>query len=683
MQKRFRGLNPLFLVFIGALLLTGSSFAQENEFTIPMRFEIVGDGVDLGPLELDFDLEAQNSLRMGDILINSKTVEVQIGTVNDLSPALLPYMTEEEREDAYLVMRWPEPLLTEGVVEAISQSGRVLWKAQLTKQEMHRWKDFQSELRDRVGDKMRRSEVDAIPMMNATWAFKSFLRNNADFVNTTDPFRFCLTQNREDGQSRLCLPYMEFLRKDRRISLQKTPEPVKPARIILNQKQSALKIRQAVKPGSTIQFLADLSEGHIYEFTTKPPQINIEELVRQSPNLVKVVGYGQVPSQAHLVLNPKKKNFLIESIGWDQTIGDFREFWETKMAEDNPTLYFRGDAGGMFRQDFKIKRLPREEIRPWLHRRTLPGTYVDGKSLYGIKSAKTQIASTEQFVEMKGAGPDEFKWNFLANNRGEMNESRLIIRDGKETFKAYAELFKGFPGEVGFRVPLILGTGGNFLVAGEIAGNYWLDSLGGWQNYYLSNQRWGFGAKLMQTLTNQKLMSRSNDNPDFNKEYSSALRTFALDLKYRLTPGLWNRDETFGLILGFNKADYDFFNASMIGTGAFWARSMPKVFDDLINKFPFMRYPKFVDMEFIYYLSALNKDVATLRQGGGSIGNWALNFHGKVHWKKSFFGEAGFGMKSLDYLFLNKADTGGTFETERYGYRFFAVYSTVGLGYQF
>lgn len=680
MMKRFWAFGPIILFSLISWLWPVTGTAQENEFTEPMRFSVIGEGVELAPLEIDYDLEAQNSLRFGDILINSKTLEVQLGLVEDLSPALMPFLTEEERADSYLTLRWPEALITEGVVEAISQSGRVMWKRDVPRSEIMKWKDFQTEVRERMAEKLRKGEMDAVPMLTTTWGVSSFLRNNNDFVNSTEPFRFCVTQSSSEGQTRMCMPYMEFVRVDRKWTLRKTPEPIKPARVIFNQKESPLKLRQVIKAKAFIQYLADLSEGHIFEFSTTPPKIEISELVKFKDG-VKVVGFGQVPSQSHALLNPRKKSFLTEALGWEQTIGDFREFWETKITEENPTLFFRGVSGGLFRQDFRIKRLPREEARPYLHRRTMDGSYVDGKRFYGIKATKTQVGSKESSLQM--FANDEFTWRFSAELRGDMNRSHIQVKDGKEVFRAYAEAFKGYPGEIGFRMPLILGTGGNFLAAGEFAANYWLDTVGGWNHYYLSQQRWGFGGKYLQTLTQVKIAAPG-------REFSESMKTIALDLKYRFQPGLWNRDESVGMILGYNNITYNFFKASMLGTGIFWARSMPKVFDDLFNKVPFMRYPKWVDMEFIYYVHSLESARINLKQFGqkntsGSVssGNWSLNFHGKIHWTKSFFGEGGFGMRSLDFLQTNPSDSGNNDDIGQFGFKFALVYGTFGLGYQF
>ena len=106
----------------------------------------------------------------------------------------------------------------------------------------------------------------------------------------------------------------------------------------------------------------------------------------------------------------------------------------------------------------------------------------------------------------------------------------------------------------------------------------------------------------------------------------------------------------------------------MVGGGMFWARSMPKIFDSLFNILPFMRYPKWVDMELVWYpvsLSSLQSITFT----------FALNFHGKVQWSKKWFGEAGFGIRNFSWDHL--------VQDEERAIAFAAAYGTVGLGYQF
>jgi hypothetical protein len=94
---------------------------------------------------------------------------------------------------------------------------------------------------------------------------------------------------------------------------------------------------------------------------------------------------------------------------------------------------------------------------------------------------------------------------------------------------------------------------------------------------------------------------------------------------------------------------------------------MPKVFDELLNEFRFLKYPKWVDMEFIYYTSPTDSKTRI------KFPNFALNFHGKIIWSKYIFGEAGFGVKQ--YNFDNK--------TTRLNMTFGSLYGTAGLGISF
>jgi hypothetical protein len=110
---------------------------------------------------------------------------------------------------------------------------------------------------------------------------------------------------------------------------------------------------------------------------------------------------------------------------------------------------------------------------------------------------------------------------------------------------------------------------------------------------------------------------------------------------------------------------------------------MPKVFDDILNLFPVMRYPKWVDLEFIYYLAATDPQHELLNpwnQFSGVIGtgNWALNFHGKVQWTKRIFGEAGLGVRQYD-LFKERPNQ----DPRRVRFNYSSFYGTVGLGINF
>lgn len=642
--------------------------AQDAEdYSVPLRFDVIGDGVTQLPLELDYDLTSEDELRIGDTTISAKSFQIRVGTLDEISPVAAPYAGEDLRRGVNLLLTWPRPLIPDGYLEAIGQSGRVLWQSVIPQAELQTWAEATAEIRTRMQANIKKEELDANPILGSTWIYRDFLDSARELIDSQENFRVCISRQTDQGQTRLCSAYMGLKNRNRKWVLEDVPEPKKPARIISFQKQSPLKSRRRLKGRGPVQFLAELDNGFIYEFVTRPPKIEIVELVRGDKENIKVVGFGQAPSMPHRILNPLEESFIVRTFRWQETIGDFRRFWEVDAPKDMTTLYFPGPSGGLFKQVFKITRLPREASRPYIDYRTPDSTYVNDAKIYGIRADKTKVTSKENSVEMDDDAPDHFLWYFKHEERGQMKRAHVEVQDGEQTFKAYYEMYKGYPRELSFRSSAILGSGGNLLINAEGAFNYWFEDIFGWSNATWSRQRWGIAAKYYQSLTPLKISS------------TTALMTnTTIDLKYRLRPGLWGRDESWGLMIGYNENAYDIFKPKMLGLGFFWARSMPRLFDDLMNKVPIMRYPKWVDMDFVYYPTATDSPGATLNQFPATGGNWALNFHGKVMWTKSFFGEAGFGIRNLDQ---NQEFSSGL--VRRLRFQFTSLYSTVGVGYQF
>lgn len=665
MTKRF---SAFFTLILLATLWPWQAMSQDSEvYSIPLRFSVIDDGVVQLPLELDYDLTAQSELRLGDLFIGPETFKIRVGTMDELSAIAAPYASAEERRNLMLMLQWPLPLLPEGFVEAIGQSGRAIWQAEITAADIQSWAQSNADLRLRMGSNVKKDALDLDPVLSSTWVFRDIFTKAAELVESPENFRLCISRQTPSGQSRLCSPYMSLRNKNRKWVLEVLPEPVKPARVISFQKQSPLKSRRRIKTRGAVQFLAELSNGYIYEFVTRLPRVEIVELVEGEKENMKIVGFGQAPSMTHRILNPLEESFIVRTFKWQETIGDFRRFWEVDIPRTTKEVYFPGPSGGLFKQVFNISRLPREGARPYIDYHTPDSTYVDGAKIFGVQAKETTLSSTELQVNPTGETPDTFLWNFKAEKRGELNRAHLVVQDGKQTFKTYYEMFKGYPRELSFRSSAILGSSGNILATGEVAFNYWYEDLFGWSDPTFSRHRWGSSVKYFQSLTPLKI-----------SKTSATMTNITFDLKYRFNPGLWGRDESWGAILGYNDLKYDLFKSQMVGGGVFWARSMPRLFDDLLNRLSFFRYPKWVDLEFIYYPVAMNKDVSTLNQLPSSGGNFSLNFHGKVMWKKSFFGEAGFGLRTLD---VNQ-EVDSAF-IKRLRFQFASLYGTVGLGYQF
>ena len=664
------GLNVYYLLFSCLLSFDGRAFAAINskgaknsENTIPMHFDVLGDGVDLTPVELEYDLSSEAALKMGGIELSDKTVVARLIPVKKMGTRLAQSLPGSEQRDLYLLFNWPQSLISNGNLEVISRSGRVLAsysideKGSLWRATLDRWKQHA-----RKGG-LKKDVIDSAPLFKIGFgALIDVKAINPIFFVGMESFRFCITrQSENNGLSRICTPGYQVISKDESLGLELVPRAASPARVIIQREKAALQNSMDVSKEQQLQFFAETSSGLSYEFVSEPSALNIIEMTAEpGKESGKLISYGLRPLQAYRDLARKEEDFL-DRFGFKQTIGDLREFWETSILLSTPTLYMPCPGGGVFKHTLKIKRLPSESIRPYMELRTTEGSYIDGVKIFGRAASGTQLQSKQNSVEVSKKSR-EFVWKFRAKNRGEVNKSYLLVKSGDQEFRAYHEVYKGYPRELSARLSGIISSEGKLVPMGEFAFNYWFEDLFGWTNYYIGRQRWGVSAKYFQSLMDFSLKNTSSSAAN-----SGPLTISTVDLKYRLKPGLWNRDESWGLCASYQQVSFLTFIPKFVGGGVFWARSMPKVFDDIFNLLSIFRYPKWVDAEYIMYFMPADS-ITTVN----SL-NYALNFHGKVMWTNSFFGEAGFGLKQYG------------FQDNESGRKlaFASLYGTVGLGYSF
>lgn len=652
------------LLLILPWLTSGVAFAQSDfkQFTIPLRFEVLGNGVEAPALELSYDLSAHHALRIGDLEVSPKTVFANLNWINKFDPNFTRILDNEKMSEVYLLFNWPDFLVPEGQIELIARSGRVLTKFEIDSVKIAKWKE---QLEQWAKAMTQKGLPFRSVVARSTWGQ---VLTASQLDSLVEPFKICISKSDENGFHRLCsLMYdLKSSRQGYRLTIH--PVTAAPARALVGNEIAPLKNTVEVRKEQKVQFYAEVSSGISYEFVTFPVQLNLSELVKNKDGkTATLTGWGEKPIQQYKQLNPMSENLL--AYLWSNTIGDLRQFWSTTFDLNKSEIYFQGKSGGVFRQRFIISKLPSEDIRPYLHYRTIDGTYINGADLYGQKAKNLGIRSKENKIIVEKNNID-FTWEFQAQKRGEINKSILLVKDGVNEFKAYHELYKGYPRELSGRFSGITTPEGKLAILGEFAFNYWFEDVLGWNNYWLARQRWGLSTKYFRSLI---------DIP--YAYYSGVMSVATVDLKYRFKPGLWNRDESWGAILSYQKFNWaeNRFDNSFLGAGVFWARSMPKALDEVFNLFWLMRYPKWVDVEFITYMASGEKYTKV------NFPTSALNFHGKVMWTNTFFGEAGFGVKnynfidaSIPYNSITKDKTTGL-----QSMKFATFYGTVGLGINF
>lgn len=687
------------ILYLSAVLFSFETGAQElvKEKARPVSRKItpftlfydpVKNGVILEKQQIDYDLSNENALRVGPYFLSGTDVAMYLSKEHGEVFEFDFGMEVKRRVGPMYVasFKWPADYISDGLIELQDDKGEVLWKRNVTERDMKAWADLLEEQRQNVKmskerlnriiesrkgkvtpEKIDISRPDSLNQVHARsqfgFAYKGVLELPINQI--TVPFRFCISKDQEDGRIGLCSKRYQFTREYGNYGIRPISSEVRP-RVMVNDKPVTVKgtaiFLDYVTP---IKFSALLKNGTYYEFIARPKEIHLVDIIEdKAEKKVEIVGYGDAPI-GEVEHDFYREDNLFSFLNFMPTIGDMRRFWRATVPSSNPTIYLKGDGGVPFRQSFVYRQLPSKELRMELSEKTQKATYSSSPNLMGQTSPKVKFVDNDDRIENEKSGA--FEWEFRAPQSGQMNIDDIEVVEQGQKFKASYQIFRGFPAELSGRLTGVLSSELDFIFLGEVAGQYWFEKIAGWENYYLSKLRWGTSVKYFDTL-----MAKEPDTKGF-----VGISVLNVDLKYRFNPGIWARDPTVGLILATQKVTYEFkqsdinfkSEAQMLGAGLFWARSMPAVFDNAFNLIPFLRYPKWVDVEGILY-------PLTLDSGKTSRFTLAVNFHGKIQWTPSFFGEAGFGLKNFAWDDTTIGDNGKTVGLA-------VGYGTLGLGFNF
>lgn len=655
-------------------------------------YDPVKNGILLEKQQIDYDLTNEAALRVGPYFLNGSDVAMYLTKeYGEFFEIEFGFEARRRFGPMYVTsFKWPTDYLENGLIELQDDKGEVLWKRMVMAKDIAAWKALLEEeknntkmtkerlakmMEGRKGKKTPEridiSRPDSLSPLHTRSAFGFAYRGVYELpINQiVVPFRFCLSKEVDDGRIGLCSKRYQFFREYGNYGIKSVSTNVRP-RVLVNDKPVTSKGTAVFLDYQTpIKFAALLKNGSYFEFIARPKVINLVDMVEDTADKkIEITGYGDAP------LGDVEKDFyqddyLFAFLNFMPTIGDLRKFWRITVPSANPTIYLKGVGGVPFRQSFVYRHLPSTALRLELSEKTQRATYSSTPDFIGLAQSDVKFGDNEGRVEK--TSPKSFDWEFRAPQKGQMNEDELEVTEGTQKFKASYQIFRGFPAEISARLTGVLSTDLDVIVLGEVAGQYWFEKILGWDHYYLSKLRWGMSAKYFDTI-----VAKEPDEKGF-----LGISVATVDLKYRLRPGIWARDPTVGLIFASQQVNYSFkqlvggtpeeftSKASFIGGGLFWARSMPRFFDDLFNIIPFLRYPKWVDVEGVLYPISLDP-------GQASRFTLAVNFHGKIQWTPSFFGEAGFGLKNFAWDDTTIGDNGKTVGLA-------VGYGTVGLGFNF
>lgn len=671
---------------VGVRLRGESTFEKTSPYSL--FFDPTKNNIRLDKQKIDYDVTKNSVLRLGPYFFHETMVSMQMTReVGEFSDIEFGLDVKRRLGSIYVLsFKWPVELIQSGTIEILDDKAQSLWRRQVTRADMEQWSlliaDPKSRLDNKSQIKVEEVKVDEVvgkikdklqiakpQNLSAAHKRSQFGLSHKSFFEVPitqikEPFRYCISSDQEKSRLATCSRRYSFQRIGGHYKLVPVSKSID-ARILINDKSVTAKGTAIFLDHKLpIKFSAMLSSGTYFEFVSQPKDIRVVDMVKdENNNKINIISYGDVP------MGDITESFYADTVHWGflnfmPTIGDLRKFWRSSITESAPYLYLRGEGGAPFRQSFDFEALPTTKARIHLSEETSKSTYASKVWVKGTVDPAIELSA--EGTEVKRHSPTEFSWHFPSPKKGQYNTGLLGVRENNYNWKAQYEIFRGYPAELGARLSGLLTSDMSLVLIGEVAGQYWFESLLGWDSYLFSRQRWGIAAKYLEVFlgTNEELKKFAAGN---------------IDIKYRFTPGIWGRDPTVGAMLSAMNFDYSTsdeigsltFAVPVVGGGVFWARSMPKIFDEVFNIFPFMRYPKWVDWEFIYYPLAL-------RDGQASNFMFAMNFHGKVQWTENFYGEGGFGFKNYSFEDVRSPDP--IFQAAP---EVVAAYGTVGLGFNF
>lgn len=621
---------------------TQASGAAKGKYSRPLLFAPEDNGIEFTSPQIRWNLVKGQKINLGGLIFGSSSIRLTIDQI-DREAVSRRYRTGRLSKFVTNVsFQWPSIMARTGRMTAELENGTAIWSADIDEEKRADWVSALKADSDKLFKAHYRN----------TWGLID-IDPKAAFLKSETRFRFCLAQTvTESERIRICSSLHVTSRSGDTIKIEPINENRTP-NVYIGKDAFGTRATVNFPESRKIDLRVLFANGSSVALTSRPIQVKFLDVVLDSAgeNLI-LTGKGLKPLGKVKELHAPPNHF------WSATGLGADTVWQMSIRRNIPTLRVLGAWNVPFTYLIRYDALPAERDRVFINTRTGSGTYVNGARIRVLSPQGAKLSTKETSLQQLPNAKNEFRWNFLAKDKGKNNKARITIEgsgDDKQDWVAHYQLYRGYPYEVSGRLTGIVSADMETVLIGEIAAGAWFERLFGMDSYYLSERRWGMNIRYFRALQAFAFSSGSTALSEFS--------VANLDLRYNLIPGIWNRDELFGLIASVEFAEIGGLKANLGGVGAYWARTMPRVFDDIVNILPFFRYPKYVDMEFIYYPLAASAGV----EPGAS---YNLNFHGKVFWTPRVYGEAGFGIKQFDYI-SRSAESEVSVST---------AYGTIGLG---
>lgn len=465
---------------------------------------------------------------------------------------------------------------------------------------------------------------------------------------------FCLSNRNGEEHLRICLPKYYARIENNTVFLKKIRMNYENFAIFNSQTSASNTV--SFKSNQLIRIDIQNSNGFSLDTRTKFNAKDIVDIIKNQEGDLTILSrqpLAEATSETAYSLYSKNENSIFDVIGFSDSIGHFKPLFKYKNVIDKSTIKLTNNLGLSANLDLSPFDFSKQTDRPRVDQDEFQiSSYKKEKQMSLITSDSISYEESSS-IQLLNNSP---MWTIKRERLNIYNENLLPYKFNNQRFIASHLAYRTYPGQASARFSNTLTADSEQLISSEVNIQYWFENVFGWQSYYLSEQRWGIDAQYFKSLNKFSIS-------DIKSNYENT----SVNLKYRLSPGVWNYDETLGILVGYQNFSLLNTRFPMAGFGIFWSRSMPKSIDDLLNYIPLLRKKKWVNVDLTYYNTPLDKDKVAKKQ------NYKLNFYGKILWTDRFFTEVGFGMRTHD-LEIKSSETELLFQT---------YYGALGFGLDF
>jgi hypothetical protein len=388
-------------LLISTLLL---SCSQNLYGQVPLNFSAEYNNIQILPQKFEYTLLDSSSLKIGDIIIDSKNLNFQL----ELNPS--------NPSEGRLIFSWPAGLLKEGELTLFNNYGKSLLKEEIT----------QEKIKIVSGE----NTTNALLRNEKTTFTTEYL--NEEFIEEIKylPFlKFCMNKKERNTRIELCSSELYVSSEENKLNIKERKSSQREAVVIINGKEVGDQgIIFLNDKNENINFKAQSESGALLEIVTRLKPIDFKDVViTDDKKSLKFKASGSYPVKEEGV----------------KKLGD--DLWEITLPVDFPVFYVQGDGGIPMRQEFNIKGiLPQEKLRSFLLGSPKAKTYSSNFTIEAKTPKGTTVKAKDDLSKLTLKKNQRLTWELKDLKANELNKRYLLLTSTDAEATIGYDIFRGY-----------------------------------------------------------------------------------------------------------------------------------------------------------------------------------------------------------------------------------------------